>query len=121
MGAMHARKNNLDDCFILNSHARICDTTIANIFCIRDKIIFTPPLSEGCVAGVMRRHLINKLAESGFTLREKEMDINWLRQTDEIFITNSIFGIRWVQFWGDQSFKNEIASQIFDKVIKNVD
>jgi len=121
MGALYAKKNNLGDCFILNSQERICDSTIANIFFIKNKTIFTPPLSEGCVAGVMRRHLMNKLSEAGFMVCEKETDIEWVRHADEIFLTNSILGIRWVQFWGDQSFKNKITFDIYDNVIKNID
>jgi len=121
MGALYAKKNGLNDCFILNSHGRICDSTIANIFCIKDKIIFTPGLSEGCVSGVMRRYLFASLLAAGFTVQEKEMEPAWLQTADEIFLTNAIFGIRWVEYWRDQSFQNKITSSIHQRFIKNID
>jgi branched-chain amino acid aminotransferase len=42
MAALHAKQNKLNDCFVLNQHDRICDATIANIFWIKDSVIFTP-------------------------------------------------------------------------------
>ena len=121
MGALYAKKNQLNDCLLLNSQDRICDSTIANIFCVKDKTVFTPYLSEGCVSGVMRRYLLIKLAEAGFSVQEKEIEVDWLQTVDEIFLTNSIYGIRWVQYLRDRSFKNEITSSIYQRVIKNID
>ena len=71
MGAMYAKKHKFHDCLMLNSSNRICDATVANVFWVKDGKIFTPPLSEGCVAGVMRAHLINRLPENGMEVLEK--------------------------------------------------
>ena len=58
MAAIWAKENKLNDALILNQHDRICDSTIANVFWVKDNKIFTPPLNEGCVAGVMRRKIL---------------------------------------------------------------
>ena len=58
MAALWAKENNLNDAFLLNNYNRIADATIANIFIVKDGKIKTPALNEGCIAGVMRRHLI---------------------------------------------------------------
>jgi branched-chain amino acid aminotransferase len=71
MAAIYAKKNQLDDCFILNSYDRVCESTISNIFCIKDKIIYTPALSEGCVAGIMRRFLLEKIPDLSFLMLMK--------------------------------------------------
>src|SRR5687768_8151231 len=68
MGAMHAKKERLNDCLLLNNFDRVCDSTIANIFWVKDKQVFTPPLSEGCVAGVMRRYLVEKIRLTGYAM-----------------------------------------------------
>ena len=65
MAALYAGRHELNDCILLNSYDRIGDSTIANIFCIKDKIIYTPPLAEGCVAECLRRYLLEKIKEAG--------------------------------------------------------
>ena len=62
LAALHAKNNLFNDCLVLNSRERIADSTIANLFFARGGKFFTPPLSEGCVAGVMRRLLIEAAA-----------------------------------------------------------
>jgi branched-chain amino acid aminotransferase len=115
MAAMHAKEIKVNDCIILNNYNRICDTTIANIFLIRDNIIYTPPLSEGCIAGVMRRFVIEKL-QINFTLIEKEISIDELQNADEVFITNSIKGIRWVKQFRNKEYSNNIVKEIHKRV-----
>jgi branched-chain amino acid aminotransferase len=121
MAAIHAKKNKLDDCFILNSHDRICESVIANIFCIKDKIIYTPALSEGCVAGVMRRFLLEKISEVGFFVEESNLSIENIKEADEIFLTNSISGIRWVKQFGEIEYNNSLTTEIFKEVLNSSD
>lgn len=114
MGALHARKHNLNDCLLLNSHERICDATIANVFWVHNKTIYTPPLSEGCVAGVTRRFLLQTLPEKGFSIQEKNLEPRDLQQADELFLTNAISGIRWVKEYQNKQYSNAFATRIFE-------
>ena len=118
MAAIHAKKDKLDDCFILNSHDRICETTIANIFCIKDKTIYTPALSEGCVAGVMRRFLLEKISKN-FLLKETGLSAENIKEADEIFLTNSISGIRWIKRFGEIKYNNLLTKEIFKTVFED--
>ena len=115
MAALHAKKIKVNDCILLNNYDRVCDTTIANIFIIKNDIIYTPPLSDGCVAGVMRRWIIEKL-HAGFKIIEKEISIDELENADEVFLTNSIKGIRWVKQFRNKEYKNRLVKQIFVSV-----
>ncbi|HEY4874303.1 MAG TPA: aminotransferase class IV [Puia sp.] len=118
MAAIHAKKNKLDDCFILNSYDRICETTISNIFCIKNKIVYTPPLSEGCVAGVMRRFLFEKISKN-FLLKETNLSVEKIKEADEIFLTNSISGIRWIKQFGEIKYNNSLTTEIFKTVLNS--
>lgn len=111
MAALYAKQVKVNDCVILNNHERICDTTIANLFIIKDEIVYTPPLSEGCIAGVMRRFIIEKLS-TNFTIVEKPLSIEDLQKTDEVFVTNSIRGIRWVGQFGKIEYTNRKIKEI---------
>ncbi|HKH62458.1 MAG TPA: aminotransferase class IV, partial [Flavitalea sp.] len=112
MGALHAKQNNLNDCLILNSHERICDATIANVFWVDSQSIYTPPLSEGCIAGVMRRNLLDILPKNGYTIEEKIFEVEELTNADELFLTNAISGIRWIKEFRGQEFKNTLSTAI---------
>ena len=119
MAALHAKTIKANDCFLLNNYDRVCDTTIANIFIIKDEVIYTPALSEGCVAGVMRRFVIEKLT-SDFKIIEKPLSIEELQNADEVFLTNSIKGIRWVKQFRDSQYNNITVKKIHELFIKTI-
>ena len=110
MAAKFAKENQLDDCLVLNMHGRICDSTIANIFWIKDNEIFTPPLSEGCVAGVMRRHL--KEQGTRLKVQERACEIKDLESADEIFLTNVIRGIRPVKKFAGRELNGLLTKKL---------
>jgi len=116
MAARYAKECQLDECLVLNVYERIADATIANIFLINDKTMITPPLAEGCVNGVMRRHIIEKIAnhDLGWKMEERGISVNDLQEADEVFLTNSISGIRWVKVFRDKIYSN-LRTNIFYK------
>ncbi len=120
MAARFAKKNNLDDAIILNSFGRICESSIANIFIIEDQKIITPPLSEGCVAGVIRRWMLEKVSGSNFKIEEKNLSVKELLSADELFLTNSIQPIRWVKQFRSKIYGNEKVKEIFKHFIENL-
>src|SRR6187399_1599297 len=91
MAAIWAKENKLNDALILNQHDRICDSTIANVFWVKDNKVFTPPLSEGCVAGVMRKKILELVTlNPDYLLYETVLSQEILLQADEVFLTNAI-------------------------------
>lgn len=114
MGANLAKKNNWNDTVMLNSFGRVCDTTIANIFLIKNKIVYTPALQEGCVAGIIRKNLIVHLVKNKTEVIEKDITIEELMDADELFVTNSIQNIRWVQNIGGKKYTNNLTRSIYE-------
>jgi branched-chain amino acid aminotransferase len=114
MASLYAQKEHLNDCLLLNIHDRICDATIANMFWVRNRIIYTPPLSEGGVAGVMRRYLLTRLPAEGFTIEEKICTPFDLEEADEIFLTNGLYGIRWVQEFRSRVYTNQLSAELYN-------
>lgn len=113
LAAMHAKKEKWNDAILLNTEGRICDTTIANIFLIKDEVVYTPALQEGCIAGVMRANLVQKLKAAHFKVEEGKLDVDSLPDADEVFLTNSIYNLRWVQSIGDKKFSNAQTQKIY--------
>lgn len=113
LGALHAKNEKWNDAVILNTYGRVCETTMANIFVIRQNIIYTPSLKEGCIAGVIRRNLMAFLREKGFEIIETQLETSLLESAEEVFLTNSMHEIRWVQQIGDNNFINSLTNTIF--------
>ena len=112
MAANYAREQGWDDCLVLNSGGRICESSISNIFCIRERVVYTPPLSEGPVAGVMRREVVALLQEAGISLSEEAISPDFLEGADEIFLTNALRGIRSVERFAGRTYDQTSTNMI---------
>lgn len=117
MAAAYARNHGWDDCLVLNSRERIADSSIANLFYVMGNTIYTPPLSEGCVAGVMRGWLMGALPAAGMRVVEKAVAPEDLIMADEVFLSNAIRGVRGVGNFAGTTY----GSHIFQAVKKIVD
>jgi branched-chain amino acid aminotransferase len=120
MAALHAKKEKWNDAVILNTHNRICESTIANIFLIKGEAVYTPALTEGCVAGIMRDFIIKNVSSLGFKIVEKEIAIDELLNADEVFLTNSIYNMRWVQQIDDKKHTSHLVHKIYFSVISSL-
>ena len=92
IAARQAKARQWNDALISNSNGNIIESTIANIFWIKDGKIYTPPLTEGCVSGVMRRHVMQTIEG----IIEQPLTGEMLLDADEVFLTNAIKKVRWV-------------------------
>lgn len=117
LAGIHAQQYNLDDCLVLNSNGNIADSTIANVFAVKGTTISTPALTEGCINGVMRRHLLQNFKENGYSVTEKEITINDTMDADELFLTNSINGIRWVKKSAGKEYTCAFTQKIYKEFI----
>lgn len=118
MAAKYAKENKLNDCLVTNVKGHIADATIANIFLVKNNLVITPSLAEGCVSGVMRKFLIKKLDSSPeFEMREGVVTVNDLESFDEVFLTNVMYGVRWVRSFRDKRYGNAQTGKIYDDYI----
>lgn len=108
MAGRYAKVHKWNDALIINQHGRVVESVIANLFILKGGQIMTPPLTEGCVAGVMRRHLLHTVPE----IIEQQITDSDLEQADELFLTNAIRGIRWVGLMGDKRYTNNTSRRI---------
>ena len=111
IAARQAKANKWNDALICNTDGNIIESTIANIFWIKDNVIYTPPLADGCVAGVMRRHIIEKI-----TVVEKTLSPEELQDADEVFLTNAIKQARWVGNIDKTQYGSRQTREIFNAV-----
>lgn len=113
IAARFATENHWNDCFLYNNKDRLCDSTIANIFWIKNDIVYTPPLTEGCIAGVMRRYLLTNKKITPYNILEQPCTLNDLKEADEIFVTNAIQGIRWIEKFEGKIYTNKATRKTY--------
>jgi len=120
MAALWAQKNNLNDAIILNNDDRITDTTIANIFILKDGVVKTPALTEGCISGVMRRYLLKCMREEGMPIEETSLTVEDILEAQEIFLTNAAYGLRWVKRCGKSEYGKKFAEMLYNKFVASL-
>ena len=104
-GARQAKENRWNDALIVNSKGHIIESAIANVFWLKNGKIYTPPLSEGCIAGVMRAYILDRAKEESIEIGEKALPVAELMEADEVFLTNAIRRIKWVRNIADTTFE----------------
>lgn len=96
LAGLNKKVRNLDDVIMLNEKDRISEASSSNIFLIKKNNIITPALSEGCIEGTMRKTILNIALELGYTIHENPIKVHFLKNVEEIWLTNAISGIKWV-------------------------
>ena len=117
VGSIFAKENDYDNCILLNQHKQVVEVLNANIFMIQDKTITTPPLKDGCLNGILRKKLLEILSKSqDYIVQEASISPFDLQKADELFMTNSIVGIRSITKYRKKEFDNKVAKDLIGKL-----
>jgi branched-chain amino acid aminotransferase len=112
-GSIYAEENGLDNCLLLNDSKNVVEALQGNIFMLLGNRLITPPVSEGCLNGVMRKQIL-ALAKKMHQLEVVEEAISPfdLQKADELFITNVIKGIQPITKYRKKTFTTKVANQL---------
>lgn len=113
IAGIYATENELDNCLLLNSNKQVVEAINGNIFVVKGKSIKTPPLTDGCIKGIMRMQLLGLIPKmEGYVLEEASISPFELQKADEIFITNVVKGIVSVTKYRKKVFETSVASKL---------
>ncbi len=112
LAGLYQKQHRLDEAIILNQNGFLCESTSSNVFVVYQNQIYTPALSEGCVAGVMRSVVLKIAKMNDIPLVEAQISPEILKEADEVFVTNAATGVRWVMGYGKKRYFNEMAKTI---------
>ncbi|CAM1352935.1 aminotransferase class IV [Tenacibaculum insulae] len=113
LSAIFADENDLDNCVLLNERKGVVEAINGNIFIIKDGVIKTPALTEGCIKGIARKKVIEILEKHpDYTIEETVISPFELQKADEVFITNAIIGVQSVSNYRKKVFTSEITNKI---------
>ena len=90
----HAQAMGVDDVLFFNFQNQVTDTTIANLFLIKEGEILTPSLHCGVLAGTIRQRLLALCKEKSIACFEAELTKTTLQEAEAMFVCNALQGIQ---------------------------
>ncbi len=77
------------ECVMYDEKGFITEATTSNIWVIKNRKIYTPPLKKNILAGVTRKKVFEIAKKLRMEAFEKEIKLNFLVNSDGVFLTNS--------------------------------
>ena len=118
LAGRYAAEQGVDECLVLNTENAVADGSKTNLFLSRGGVILTPHLHQGCVAGVMRRYLLETLEREGYRVEEGRVTESDLLQADEVFLTNALMGLRWVESFREKSYACNLSKKLYQSFLQ---
>ena len=123
----NAKKLGFDGNLMLNPDGTICEMTGANIFIVKDSILYTPVLPQS-IDGVTRRLVIELASELNIPVKEVPLPLGDLMVADEVFVSGTYHEIRPVSAVGGQVIGSQLPGSVtqllqerFQKIFHNPD
>lgn len=115
VGSIFADENGYQNCLLINEDKNIVEALNGNLFMLTGNRLVTPPLSDGCLNGVMRKQILTiagKIEE--LEVVEESISPFSLQKADELFITNVIVGIQPISKYRKKEFETTVAFQLIE-------
>jgi branched-chain amino acid aminotransferase len=116
-GSIYASENGLDNCILLNDAKNVVEALQGNVFMLKDNRLITPPVSEGCLNGVMRKQILGLAKKiGGIEVIEEVISPFDLQKADELFVTNVIKGVQPITKYRKKEFSIELSKVLTAKL-----
>jgi branched-chain amino acid aminotransferase len=93
LAKLEARRQGAHEALLLNAGGTIAEASVANIFALRGRKLWTPPPTDGCLEGITRRTVLELAPELGLDAGERSLSRTDLLAADEVFLTGTGAGI----------------------------
>jgi branched-chain amino acid aminotransferase len=120
-GSIFAHENGLANCLLVNDTKNVVEALQGNLFMVMGKKMITPPISEGCLNGIMRKQIL-ALAKKveGIEVVEEIISPFDLQKADELFLTNVITGIQPITKYRKKEFTSNLAHLLVQKLNESI-
>ena len=89
LAKLDAKRAGADDALILNLAGAVAEASVANVFAAKDGELSTPLPSDGALAGITRRSVLELAAGLGIPARERTLGRADLLGADEVLLTGT--------------------------------
>lgn len=120
-GSIFAHENGLANCILVNDTKNVVEALQGNLFMVVGKKLITPPISEGCLNGIMRKQILALAKKTeGIEVSEEIISPFDLQKADELFVTNVIMGIQPITKYRKKVFTNDVAQLLIQKLNESI-
>lgn len=115
VASVFAKENGFDNCLLINDDKNVVEAINGNIFMKMGNQLITPPTSDACLNGIMRKQIIaiaNKM--ENIEMIEKSISPFDLQKADELFISNVITGIQPITKYRKKEFTSDLSKEIVE-------
>jgi branched-chain amino acid aminotransferase len=121
IGSIYARENDLQNCLLLNNEKNVVEALNGNVFLLSKEKLITPPISEGCLNGIMRKQIL-AIAKKLENIEVIEAPISPfdLQKADELFITNVINGVQPITKYRKKEYAIDFATELVVKLNESI-
>ncbi len=117
VASVYAKENGYANCLLVNTDKQVVEAINGNLFLVKGNTIKTPPLSDGCLNGIIRKKLMEVIeATDELELMEESISPFELQKADELFVTNSIVGIQPISKYRKKQFPTTVAKKLVGKL-----
>ncbi|MEK9530490.1 MAG: aminotransferase class IV [Flavobacteriaceae bacterium] len=106
IGSVFMKEQGFDNGILVNDSKEVVEFLNGNLFVFDDQGLRTPPLSSGCLDGVMRKQILRLAKKLGIHCVEETISPFDLQKVEEIFVSNSVLGIQAVSQYRRTVFQN---------------
>jgi len=93
LAQLEAKQRGADEALLLNASGAVAETSVANVFAVRDGELFTPPSSDGALEGITRATVLEIADSLGMAARIERLGRYDLLAADEVFLSGSGAGL----------------------------
>lgn len=117
LASIFKKENQLDECLLVNDEKYLTEAISSNVFLVQDSKLRTPSLESGCLKGIIRKNIIEIAKQMEIEIEEVEKLSPFdLQKAEEVFISNSINGIQWVEKYRKKKYGNKMSTELIQKL-----
>jgi len=116
------KSGNIIDGLMLSAERYVIEGTMSNLFGVKDRQLFTPGLERSGINGVMRNAVIKQADKHYMQVSSTDLRIEDLLEMDELFITNSLIGMKRVTKLGNTIYNDQsVCELLFKKLLNSIE
>lgn len=102
--ARWADQHDLDEALLLGPNDQLGEGSRTNVLLLINGKVVTPHLESGCVAGVLRKAVLQTAFKLGIPTEERAVPLQELKHAEEVWLANSMIGLQGLRqlSWGSQ-------------------
>jgi branched-subunit amino acid aminotransferase/4-amino-4-deoxychorismate lyase len=120
LASIFKKEQKLDDCILFNDKGHLVEASSSNIFILKKNKLLTPPLSSGCKDGTLRKIILTLAPMLDLKVIEKRLTTKDSKKVDEVWLTNAIQGLKWVEHFHKKSLVNSVAKSMIEHLNNNL-